>query len=95
MRHLAKAERVNMFKILTHKNGFGVEDCESKPEIGWLFSLSLAGSPSRFGHCTGAGLWGECRYLHWLRAQVEIFPRSNQWIRGAPKVSPQSYIYTP
>lgn len=33
MRHLAKAERVNMFKIPTHKNGFGVEDCESKPEI--------------------------------------------------------------
>lgn len=34
MRHLAKAEGVNMFQIPTNKNGFGVEDRESKPETG-------------------------------------------------------------
>lgn len=96
MRHLAKAEGVNMFQIPTNKNGFGVEDHESKPETGWLSPLSLAGSPSRFRHCTGAGLGAELQMppvaqgIGW-----NLFPRPDQWVRGAPRVSLQLYMCTP
>lgn len=89
-----------MFKVPTHKNGFGVEDCESrKLKLVDCLVCHWQDLPADSGTARVQICAVSSRCLQWLRAQVEIFSpdqiRSDQWLRGAPRISPQSYIYTP